>query len=279
MRFVSPGYLEAAGLQLLEGRFIDQSDTADAPPVIVVNESFVRQLVPHGRPVGRRATGWDPGDPEAEWDTIVGVVRDVRHIDLSEDTGPEMYVSVAQNPFEWATFVVRTRSQPAESLTIPIRQAIHRVDPELPVFNSQTMTEVVNRSLTRTSAVTAILVLFAAVGLALAGIGVFSVVSFSVGRRVREVALRMALGGTPSEIVSLIVRQGLVPVTVGILLGGASALVATRLLVSRLYGVEAHDPLTYGGAAFLILAIAAIAAWLPARRAASVEPMKVLRTE
>ena len=279
IRFVSPGYLEAAGLHLVDGRFFTESDTADSPAVVVVNESFVRQLVPHGRPVDRRTTGWDPGDPDAEWQTIVGVVRNVRHIDLAEDTGPEMYIPVTQDGFEWATFVVRSQSESADRLANPIREAIQRVDPELPVFNVQTMTNVVNRSMARTSVVTALLAIFAAVGLALAGIGVFSVVSHTVGRRVREVAVRMALGGTPRKVVALIMRQGLVPVAVGFLFGTATALAFTRVLTNRLYGIAAHDPMTYAGVAFLILAIAALAVWLPARRAAAIEPMAILRTE
>ncbi len=279
MRFVSPGYLEAAGLHLLTGRFFDESDTADSPSVVVVNESFVRQLVPHGEPVDRRTTGWDPADPEAEWDTIVGVVRNVRHIDLAEDTGPEIYLPVAQAGFEWATFVVRARSGSADTLANPIREVIQRVDPELPVFNVQTMTNVVNRSMARTSVITALLAVFASVGLALAGIGIFSVVSYSVGRRVREIAVRMALGGTPRKVVALFMRQGLMPVAAGFTLGTATALACTRVLTSRLYGIAAHDPATYAGVAFLILAIAALAVWLPARRAAQVEPMTVLRSE
>jgi putative ABC transport system permease protein len=279
LRFVSPGYLEAAGLHLVAGRFVEESDTLDSPAVVVVNESFVRQLVPHGGPVGRRATGWDPADPEAEWETIIGVVRNVRHIDLADDAGPEMYIPVTQAAFEWATFVVRTSSDSATELANPIREAIKRVDPELPVFNVQTMTNVVNSSLARTSIVTALLALFAAVGLALASIGVFSVVSYSVGRRVREVAVRMALGGTPRRVVALIMRQGLIPVVVGLFLGATAALTFTRVLTSRLYGIAAHDPLTYVGVAFLILAIAALAVWIPARRAAHVEPMTVLRSE
>jgi len=186
---------------------------------------------------------------------------------------------VTQDGFEWATFVVRSRSESAGRLANPIREAIQRVDPELPVFNVQTMTAVVNRSMARTSVVTALLAIFAAVGLALAGIGVFSVVSHAVGRRVREVAVRMALGGTPRKVVALIMRQGLVPVAVGFLLGTATALAFTRVLTNRLYGIAAHDPMTYAGVAFLILAIAALAVWLPARRAASVEPMAVLRSE
>jgi ABC-type antimicrobial peptide transport system permease subunit len=141
------------------------------------------------------------------------------------------------------------------------------------------MTNVVNSSLARTSIVTALLALFAAVGLALASIGVFSVVSYSVGRRVREVAVRMALGGTPRRVVALIMRQGLIPVVVGLFLGATAALTFTRVLTSRLYGIAAHDPLTYVGVAFLILAIAALAVWIPARRAAHVEPMTVLRSE
>lgn len=280
IRFVSPGYLEAAGLHLVAGRFFNEFDTADSPAVVVVNESFVSQLAPHGEPVNRRTTGSsDPADPETQWDTIVGVVRNVRHVDLAEDTGPEMYIPVTQDAFEWATFVVRARSDSSDSLANPIREAIRRVDPELPVFNVQTMTEVVDRSLARTSVVTALLAVFAAVGLALAGIGVFSVVSYSVGRRVREVAMRIAIGGTPLKVVALVMRQGLVPVFVGFVLGMATALAFTRVLDSRLYGITPHDPTTYGGVAILILAIAALAIWLPARRAASVEPMAILRSE
>jgi predicted lysophospholipase L1 biosynthesis ABC-type transport system permease subunit len=245
----------------------------------VVNESFVRRLVPHGEPVDRRTTGSDPADPEAEWDTIVGVVQNVRHIDLAEDTGPEMYIPVAQNGFEWATFVVRARFVSADTLANPIREAIQRVDPELPVFSVQTMSNVVKRSMARTGIFSALLAVFASVGLALAGIGVFSVVSYSVGRRVREVAVRMALGGTPRKVVALIMRQGLIPVAFGFLLGTATALAFTRVLTNRLYGIAAHDPATYAGVAFLILSIAALAIWLPARRAASVEPMAVLRSE
>jgi putative ABC transport system permease protein len=245
----------------------------------VVNESFVRQLVPHGDPLERRTTGGDPTDPEAVWDTIVGVVRNVRHIDLAEDTGPEMYIPVAQSAFEWATFVARARSGSAETLANPIREAIQRVDPELPVFSVQTMTEVVNGSLARTGIVTALLTVFASVGLALASVGVFSVVSYSVGRRVREIAVRIALGGTPHKVVTLVMRQGLIPVAVGFLFGTTTALVFTRVLNSRLYGVAAHDPITYAGVSFLILAIAAFAVWLPARRAAHIEPMAILRSE
>ena len=279
LRFVSPGYLEAAGLHLADGRFVEELDTADSPRVAVVNESFVRQLVPHGDPVGRRTTGWDPADPEAEWQTIVGVVRNVRHINLADDSGPELYFPVAQSGFEWATFVVRAETGSATALSNPIREAIQSLDPELPVFNIQTMTNVVNRSLARTSFVTALLGLFAAVGLALVGVGVFSVVSYSVAQRVHEVAVRMALGGTPGTVVALIVRQGLAPVAAGLILGVATALVLMRVLASRLFGVGAHDPLTFSGTAFLVFGIAALAVWLPARRAAQVQPMTVLRTE
>jgi hypothetical protein len=276
---VSPGYLEAAGLELVAGRFFDGSDASGSPTVVVVNESFVRQLCPGMDPVGRRTTGYDPGDPEAEWDTIVGVVENVRHIDLADDAGPEMYFPVAQFPFEWATFAVRSRSDDATVLAGPIREVIHEIDPELPVFHIQTMEEVVASSLSRKRLVTALLVLFASVGLALAGIGVFSVVSFTVGRRLHEVAVRLALGGTPHRVVGLIVRQGLVPVFTGLLTGIAAAFILTRALASHLYGVASHDPLAYSGTAMAVFGVALLATWLPAQRAARVEPMRVLRTE
>lgn len=279
LRFASPGYREAAGLRLIAGRFLDPSDTADAPSVAVVNQSFVRELMPGGDAVGRRITGEDPEDPDAEWGTVVGVVEDVRHRDLAEDAGPEMYLPVAQVAFDWAVFVVRAEHGSAVELAAPVQEAIHRIDPELPVFNVQPWIEIVNRSLARTRFVTAILVLFAATGLALSGVGVFSVVSYSVGRRVREMAIRKALGGSQAAVVKLVMRQGLTPVCAGLGLGLLSSLAAMRLLASRLYGIDAHDFSTHIGTALLILAIAVLATWLPARRATRVEPMTVLRNE
>jgi ABC-type antimicrobial peptide transport system permease subunit len=209
----------------------------------------------------------------------VGVVQNVRHIDLANDANPEIYIPVTQEPFEWATIVVRAQGDPAANLTQTIRESVRRIDPELPVFNVQTLTSVVYRSLARTRAVTSLLVLFAAIGLGLAGIGVFSVVSFTVGRRLREVAIRIAVGGSPGRVVALIVRQGLFPVTVGLFLGVAMALFAMRIIASSLFGVAAHDPTTFVGACLLVLTISAAATWIPARRAARVEPMTVLRTE
>ncbi len=279
LRFVTPGYLEAIGLHLVAGRFIDGSDTADSAPVVVVNETFVRRLCPPGDVVGRRTTGDDPANPDAEWQSIVGVVADVHHIDLATAPGPEMYIPVTQMPFEWATFVVRARSGGATALANPVRDAIRRLDPDLPVFNVQPLTEVVRRSVAGTRVVTSLLMLFAGAGLALAGVGVFAVVSYSVGRRVHEVAVRMSLGGTPTRIVALMVRQGLAPVATGLALGVACALALMRVLASRLYGVEPHDVASFAATVALILAIAALAAWLPARRAARVEPMVVLRSE
>jgi putative ABC transport system permease protein len=279
LRFASPGYFEAAGLRLIAGRFLDPSDTADAHSVAVVNQTFVRELLPDGDPVGRRITGEDPEDPDAEWGTIVGVVEDVRHRDLAEDAGPEMYLPVAQSAFDWAVFVVRAEHGSAVELAAPLQEAIHRIDPELPLFNVQPWTEIVNRSLARTQFVTAILVLFAATGLALSGVGVFSVVSYSVGQRVREMAIRMALGGSQTAVLKLVMRQGLTPVLAGLGLGLAVSMAAMRLLSSRLYGISAHDPSTHIGISVLILAIAGLATLVPARRATRFDPMTVLRTE
>jgi putative ABC transport system permease protein len=279
LRFVSPGYLDAARLRLVAGRFIQASDTADAPQVVVVNESFVRQLVPQGDPVGRLTTGDDHDDADAEWQTIVGVVENVRHIDLAEDSGPEMYVPVAQFGFEWATFVVRAESGPAESLADPIRETVRRIDPELPVFNVRSLDDVVQRSIGTTRFLTSLLLLFGATGLALAGVGVFSVVSYSVSRRLREMAIRLALGGSPGDVMALVMRQGLIPVAAGVGLGLTTSLASMRLVSSRLYGVTAYDMASYAVVTLLILGIAALATWLPARRATRVEPMTVLRTE
>lgn len=279
LRFVSPGYLEAAGLTLVAGRFINDSDTAEAPSSVVVNEAFVRHLAPQGDAVGRRCSGYDPGDPALEWDTIVGVVQDVRYLDLSSESGPEMYIPVDQEAFEWATFVVRARPGRQAGLTNLIRSTIHRHDPELPVFNEMPLHTVVARSLTEERFVTTLLVLFSASALALASFGVFSVVSYSVGRRVREIAIRQALGATRSSVLGLVYRQGLIPVAIGLITGSAIALAMSRTLSSRLFGVVAHDPAVYVGALLLVCAVTAISTWFPARRAARVELSTVLDSE
>ncbi len=278
-RFVSPGYLDTVGLRLVNGRFIEPSDGADAPTVVVVNESFVRLLVPEGDAIGRRLTkDSDPGDPEAGWATIVGVVGDVRHRHLAVGGDPEMYLPVAQNAFPWVTFVVRGRGE-ASALAAPVRAAIERVDPELPVFNVHPLADVVLGSMGRTRLLTSLVTLFAAVALALAGIGVFSVVSYSVGRRVREVAIRMAIGASREEVLGLVLRQGLAPVAFGAALGIAGGLAVMRLLASELYGVAANDPTTHVAAALIMVAVAVLATWFPAWRAARIEPMTVLGTD
>jgi len=278
-RFASPGYLETVGLRLVEGRFLEPSDVADAPAVVVVNESFVRRLVPDGDAIGRRLTkDLDPEDPAASWATIVGVVEDVRHRDLAVGGDPELYLPVAQNALPWVTFVVRGRGD-APALAAPVRTAIRRVDPDLPVFNVRPLRDVIVDSIAGTWLLTSLVTLFAAVALALAGVGVFSVVSFSIGRRVREVAIRMAIGASRQEVLGLVLRQALAPVALGAALGVTGGMAVMRLLASELYGVAAHDPTTHLGAATVLVAVGVLATWLPARRAARIDPMTVLRTE
>jgi len=290
-KLASPGYFRALGCRLHAGRLFTAQDTAGSLPVAVVNEAFARRWFGGRDPVGRRIVMDAPANllpPPAPGAiavprrTIVGVVADVKNARMNLPTQPEVYAPVAQNVGEgWdnaMTLVVRTAAEPA-GLLPAIRSQVRAIDPDQPVTDAATMEEHLARSLSQPRFGMLLLSLFAGVALLLAAIGVYGVVAYEARQRTHEIGIRTAIGATPAHILRLVVGDGLRLSLLGAALGIAAALPATRLLASLLYGVGRFDPLTFLAMPAGLVAAAALAAWLPARRALRLDPVAALRHE
>ena len=274
VRRVSPGYLETVRLPLRGGRDFQQGDDAFAPPVALLNEAAVRLYFPNDDPLGQQIALW------GALRTVVGVVGDERTKGLAEPPPPALYLPLGQAPPTNGDVAVllRTSGDPA-SLASAVRAAIHAVDPALPAFGIETLERTVGRSVSQQRFTMLLLGGFAATAIALALIGVHGVLSYLVTRRRRELGLRLALGAAPAEVVGAVVREGMRLTGVGVGLGLALALVGGRLLRGMLYGVSATDPRTFVAVGVAVFAAAALATWIPARRAARVDPLTALRSE
>lgn len=274
-RVVTPGYFGAMGVPLLAGRLFNPNDTSDAPHVMIVNDAFAREFFPNGGAVGHRVT-MDIGVP---WDAeIVGVVGSFRDSSLAEPPQREVFTAYAQTTIAGQTLVVRTKGDPA-TYTAVVRGAIASLDPDVPIYQLRTMQAQVDESLTQHRMRGALLGIFSIVALALASLGLYGVISCAVAERRQEIGIRMALGAERGQVLRLMLGGGLRLTALGLALGLAGAAVSTRLLASFLYGVTAGDPVTYAGTAAVFLAVAVAASYLPARRAARVDPIAVLREE
>jgi putative ABC transport system permease protein len=278
IRFVTPGYLESMSIPLLRGRQLDAGDREGAMPAVVVNRTMAERAWPGEDPIGKRLTFDDPTDADAEWRTVVGVVGDVRHAELSTEPDAETYLPIAQDPSPFVTLVVRADGDPMR-LAAPVREAVRRADRDIPVFSVRPLERVVAESLAEQRFRTTLLAIFAGLALVLASVGVYGVVSYGVTQRRHEMGLRMALGARREQVQRLVVGQGLRLVLVGAAVGLVAAYLATRLLASFLYGVRATDPLTFAAVPALLALVALAASWLPARRATQVDPIVALRAE
>ena len=276
MRSVTPGYFETMGVEIARGRALEAFDgREDGAGVVVVNEMFVRTFMEDGRdPIGRRINTGDD-DP---WLTIVGVARDVKHYGLDEPVRPGVYQPIRQVPL--SGFLVALRTEPGASSPLPAARATTaELDPELPLYAERAMSAIVDESLWARRATSWAIAAFSIVAVLLAVAGLYGVISYSVQQRAREIGLRMAVGARSDQVRGEVVRQGLVVVLAGVLIGVLSALAMGRVVEQLLSQVEPTEPGVYVGVVALLVLVATIANWIPARRAAATDPMVVLRTE
>ncbi len=288
-KHVTPDYFRAMSIPLRQGRQFEDRDSETAPGVAIVNESFAQRYFPNENPIGQRIkVGGNIGpDYEDRIREIVGVVADVREESVETPPSPEVFMPLAQrtdrltrltNKLVPAAFVVKTRGNPW-SVEPAVRAAVHAADPSLAISNLRTMEEVLSWSLARRQFSMLLLSLFAGLALLLSAVGVYGVVSYSVSQRTQEIGVRLAFGAQARDAMWLIIRQGLALTLVGVTLGLAAASALTRLMRAMLFGVSATDPLTFTLIALLLILIALLACWIPARRAAKVDPMTALRSE
>jgi putative ABC transport system permease protein len=277
VRGASPDYFRALGIRVRQGRTFTDQDVQGSLPVVVVNETMAKKVWPGESPLGKRINFGDPAQP-ADWMTVVGVVADVRHQALNEEPGSEAYWPQYQQPFTDFFLVLRTDRDPA-SLPDGVREAVRSLDPNLPVDQIRTMEDLIALSLSQSRFKMVLLSLFAGLALALAAVGVYGVVSYSVAQRTHEIGIRMALGAERRSVLRLVVRQGMAVVLIGVAAGLALAFWGSRFLAGQVYGVSAKDPLTFLAVPVVLLAIALLANYLPARRATRVDPLVALRQE
>lgn len=274
---VTSEYFETMGIQLRRGRLFAPTDIAGGPPVVVVNETFARRFFGSNDPVGARVKqGW-PEDT-TPWRQIVGVVSDVRVNGLHGDPTLQAYLPVRQGAQNSGAFVVRASEEPA-SLGRAIEAAVHEIDPGIPLFNIQTMGQVIEAGIGNERLTTALMLGFAALALLMAAIGVFGVTAYSVAQRTHEVGIRMALGADRASVLALVLRQELNACLIGIAVGIAGALVLGSVLESLLFGVTARDGATLLLATLVLLGVTAIACIIPARHATRVDPVVALRSD
>jgi putative ABC transport system permease protein len=277
-RGVNPAYFDTLGIRLTRGRGFTDDDRANAPGVAIVNESFVREYYPSEDPIGRRIR-WASG--AGEWITIVGVSADVRGLSLESGEVPAVHIPIRQERAGfrmWMDVAVRTDG-PAGTLVPAMRRELARLDPTVPLARPATMDAVIAASIAGRRFNLYLLGGFALLSLLLAAAGTYGVMSYAVHQRTREMGVRLALGATPGALLRLIVGRGVALAALGIVIGAAGAAVLSRAIGGFLFQTAPTDPATFSVSALVLLAAAALATWLPARRAARVDPLTALRSE
>lgn len=282
LHMASPGYFKTMGIPVKRGRDFTERDTLSAPPVLIVNEALARQSFPNEDPIGKRmAPGFSTipvRDDDSGMREIVGVVADVKHGSLQGAAQPEIYFPQSQMPMSAMTVVVRASGDP-RALQQSVGGVVQSLDRDAPVYAVRTVEEVLNRSVATPRFNTVLLGLFAAVALILTLVGLYGVISCSVSENTQQIGIRVALGAQRSHVFKLIVGQGMILAMCGVMIGLGAAYGLTRLMSSLLFGVEPTDPWTFSGVALLLLSVAAVACYLPARRAMNVDPTVALRSE
>jgi len=277
---VTPSYFHLVGMTLQRGRLLSDSDKENAPAVAVINEAFARTYWPNDDAVGKhlKLNNARGTTPNRSWTTVVGVIADARTESLAEPSVPQIYVSVYQQRSKDLAIFLRGRldrsATPAE-----LREQVQLINPELPVFGAQMLTDVVTASLSERRFSLEMVGLFALTALLLAGLGIYGVISYLVSERTHEIGIRLALGARSGNILRMVLRQGLGLAIAGAAVGLICALVVSHLMAGLLYGVRPTDPLTFAGVALLLIGVALLACYIPARRAIRVDPLVALRHE
>jgi putative ABC transport system permease protein len=271
---ITADYFRAMGIPLLRGRSFNDQDTTNAPSVVIVDERVARLAWPGENPIGKRVRS----GPTRPWAEVVGMVSHVRHESLDSDRRLQIYWNHLQRARDRMTLVVRTTGDPLRLIN-PVLGAIKRVDPEQPVYAVRTLPEVVDRHLALRWFNTVVAALLAGCSLLLAMLGIYGVIAWTVRQRTREIGVRMALGAQRSAVLAMVLRRGMKLAGAGVLIGAICALAFSRLLRGMLYEIGPTDPLTFALVPLLLVAVAILACWIPAHRAARVDPMEALRNE
>jgi putative ABC transport system permease protein len=275
---VSKDYFSTMGIRLMDGRLFDERDVQDAPPVVIVNKAMAQTFWPNQNPVGRRVK---PGGAK-DWCTIIGVVDDVKNAGLDRPAGTELYLPYRQPQGQGSSdmyVVMRAQGGDPRSLAGEVRQQMSEIDSTLPLADVRLMEDVLSRAQARPRFLTLLLTLFSLVALAIATVGIYGVVSYSVERRTKEFGLRMVLGAQRADVLGLVMKQGAAMIAVGVACGLVVAFFITRLMTSLLFGVTPTDLGTFASVTALLFGVALAACFIPARRATRVDPIQTLRYE
>ena len=277
--YVSSDYFQTMQIPLLKGRYFNEQDTKDSLPVTIIDSVLADRYWPNEDPLGKRiAAFFDSNGNQLNWRTIVGVVGHVKRYGLDGKTKEQYYFPQGQRTQSGVSLLVRSASSPS-SLVPAIRDAIHEVDKDQPIYRVMTMEELVSNSVAQKRFVMILLAIFAGVALLLAAVGIYGVMSYSVTQRTHEIGIRMALGAQAGDVLKMVVRQGMVITLIGVGVGLAGAFLVTRFISSFLFGIGSYDPVTFAAIPLILTGVALVACFVPARRATKVDPMIALRYE
>ena len=278
---MTPAYFATIALPLKEGRWFTDQDSKDSPRVALINEAAAREFWPNETPIGKRITVGVESPKAGDWVTIVGIVGDMHHRELASASEPQVYLPHLQETSGLMHLVVHTRehSLSLASLASDVREAIRSVDKDQAVSNLEPMDRVLVESLGQPRFNTFLLDVFGLLALTLTIVGIYGVISYSVTQRRQEIGIRLALGAQRSDILKLVIGQGMAPIVCGMAIGLAAALALTRVMSGLLFEISATDPATFVGVAFLLGSVAVLACYIPARRATKLDPLTTLRHE
>ena len=277
-RVVSPNYFSAMSIPIVEGRAYTDRDNGDSPGAMIINQELAHEVFPGEDPIGKRVTFGATDNGQPLWYQIVGMAANVRSLELREEPVSELYFSASQNPFPAMSLVIRSSVEPS-ALSSAVRQVVSEVDRSVPVSNIETMDRIVSESITQPRFNLFLLGLFSTVAMLLSAAGIYGVTAYTVTQRTHEVGIRLALGAQVSDVLKMILGQGMAVIGIGLVLGLVSAFLLMRLLRSLLFGVGENDPLTFAAITVGLLLVALVACYIPARRATKVDPLIALRYE